>query len=162
VRRVLPFPHHVYRLIYVLRRLGILSQTEDSLWIRFSAFFRVDPCLRLLEGLEEDLRQKVQRMTVCSFALKLKSTSYTPQEEVRLRVILSANNARQTDVALPTAEMSNPQACEADATHAESMSLAFSSDCSTAIESMGSRTSKCLHRATTPSTRTEGQGLDTA
>jgi len=46
------------------RRLGILSQTEDSLWLRFFAFFRADPCLRLLNELEEDLKQKVQKMTV--------------------------------------------------------------------------------------------------
>jgi len=61
------FLHPIHRLTYTLRRLGILSQTEDSLWMRFSAFGRVDPCLRLLEDLEQDLREKVQLMTVrCS------------------------------------------------------------------------------------------------
>jgi len=63
-----PFAHPVHRLIYALRRLDILSQTEDSLWLRFSAFFRADPCLRRLEELEEDLKQRVQRMTVRGFA----------------------------------------------------------------------------------------------
>jgi len=38
--------------------------------MRFSAFFRADPCLRLLEELEEDLRDKAQLMTVRRFAPK--------------------------------------------------------------------------------------------
>jgi len=50
--------------------MGILSQTEDNLWFSFSALFRADPCLRTLEGLEQDLRQMVQRMTVRGFASK--------------------------------------------------------------------------------------------
>jgi hypothetical protein len=143
VRRVFRFVHVVHRLTYVLRCLGILSRTENSLWIWFSAFFRADPCLRLLEALEEDLRQKVQRMTVRGFASKLKSTSSIPQE-VRL-IILSSNNTRQT------AEMSSPQTCEAGATQqpAESASRAFSSGYSTTIESV-TRTGTLRHRVTTP------------
>ena len=43
-----------------VRRLDILSQTEGSLWINFSAFFRVDPGLQRLEGLEQGLRQELQ------------------------------------------------------------------------------------------------------
>ncbi len=64
MRRAFPFLHPVHGLTYALRRLRILSQIEDGLWISFSAFFRTDPCSRLLEELEQDLRQKVQRMTV--------------------------------------------------------------------------------------------------
>ena len=62
--RAFPFPRSVRGLTYALRRLRILSPIEDGLWIRFSAFFRADPCLRSLEELEQGLRQKVQRMTV--------------------------------------------------------------------------------------------------
>ena len=68
MRRDFPFLHPLHRLTCALRRLGILSQTEGSLWISFSAFFRADPCLQLLKGLEQDLRKKVQRMTVRGFA----------------------------------------------------------------------------------------------
>ena len=91
----LPHSHTVHRLTHVLRDLDKLSQTKDSLWSRFFAFFRADPCLRLLEELEEDLKQRVQRMTVRGLHQKLKSTSYTPQD-VRL-MIPSAHNARQPD-----------------------------------------------------------------
>jgi len=49
---------------YAPRRLDTLSQTEDSLWLRFLALFRADPCLRLLKELEADLGQVVQIMTV--------------------------------------------------------------------------------------------------
>jgi hypothetical protein len=66
--RALLFAHP--RLTYALRRLDILSQIEDSLWFRFSAFFRADPCLRLLEELEENLKRRVERTTVRGFALK--------------------------------------------------------------------------------------------
>ena len=59
-----PIPTLCTRLQYAPRRLGILSPIEDGLWFSFSALFRADPCLRLLEGLEQDLRRKVQRMTV--------------------------------------------------------------------------------------------------
>ena len=63
------FNSHTYTVsIMLFRRLDILLQTEGSPWISFSASFRVDPSLRLLEGLEQDLRQKVQRITVCRFA----------------------------------------------------------------------------------------------
>lgn len=34
MRRGFPFSYHVHGLAYALRRLGILSQAEDSLWIR--------------------------------------------------------------------------------------------------------------------------------
>ena len=60
----LPFPRLAYGLICALSRLDILSRIEGGPWMSFSAFFRADPCLRLLEKLEQDLRQKVQRMTV--------------------------------------------------------------------------------------------------
>ena len=69
MRRVFPVP--VHRPIYALRRLSILTRVEDSAWISFSALFRADPCLRLLDGLEQDLMQKVQRMTVGCFAQKI-------------------------------------------------------------------------------------------
>ena len=59
-----PIPTLCTRLQYAPRRLGILCPIEDGLWFSFSALFRADPCLRLLEGLEQDLRRKVQRMTV--------------------------------------------------------------------------------------------------
>jgi len=64
------FPHPIHRLTYALRRLGILSQTEDSLWMRFSALARADPCLRLLGELEQNLKDKVRLMTVRRFAPK--------------------------------------------------------------------------------------------
>ena len=70
MRGVYPFAHPVYSLTYALRRLGILSKTENGLWFSFSALFRADPCLRTLERLEQDLRQMVQRMTVRGFAPK--------------------------------------------------------------------------------------------
>ena len=62
MRRAFPFPG--YSPIYALRRLNILSRFKDSLRISFFTLFRAGPCLRLLEGLEKDLRQKVRRMTV--------------------------------------------------------------------------------------------------
>jgi len=114
VERAPSFAHSVHRLTYALRRLDILCETEDSLWFRFSALFRADPCLRLLEELEEDLKQKFQRMTVRGLHQKLKSTSY-PLQDVRL-IILGAYDARPTDVTLPTAEMSSCQTLEAGAT----------------------------------------------
>ena len=61
-------PTPVQRLTRALRRLGILSQAEDSVRMRLFALFRADPCLRLLEGLEQDLKQKRQQMTVRCFA----------------------------------------------------------------------------------------------
>jgi len=64
--RSLPI-HTVYRLTCALRRM---YQTEDRLWTSFSALFRADPYLQMLEGLEQDLRQMVQRMTVRGFASK--------------------------------------------------------------------------------------------
>jgi hypothetical protein len=135
VKRALPFARPVLRLTYALRRLYVLSQIEDSLWFRFSAFFRADPCLRRLEELEEDLKQRVQRMTVRGLHQKPKSTSCTPQD-VRL-IILGTFNAHQTAAALPTAEMSS-QAREAGVTRqqAESASHPLSTSHSTTIESM--------------------------
>ena len=67
MRGAFPFLRPVHHLTYALRRLGILSQAEDSLWISLSSTFRADPSLRLLEELEQDLRQKVQRMAVGCF-----------------------------------------------------------------------------------------------
>jgi len=90
-----PFAHAVHRLTYALRPLDTPSETKDGLWFWFSALFRDDPCLRLLEEHEEDLKQKFQRMTVRGLHQKLKSASYPPQD-VRL-IILGAHNARQTD-----------------------------------------------------------------
>ena len=154
MRRHFPLSHSFRRLTYALRRLGILSQTEYSLWISFSAFFRADPCLQLLGGLEQDLRQSVQRMTVRVCTKSLESPLYIPQEvrETRL-IILSTCNARQADAALPTtADMSNPQPCEASAAlqPAESGSRAFSSGHSTTIEPMGTDTSNLRRRVTSP------------
>jgi len=108
--------------------LGILSQVEDNLWFSFSAFFRADPCLRHLEGLLQDLSQKVQRMRVGCFAPKLprfKSPSHTPQEarEIRetRRLIHTLLDARQNlispadDISSPPDEGNNIQTCGADA-----------------------------------------------
>ena len=84
----------------------------------------------------------------------LESTLYIPQEvrETRL-IILSTCNARQTDAALPTtADMSNPQTCEASAAlqPAESGSRAFSSGHSTTIEPMGTEAGNLRRRVTSP------------
>ena len=81
------------------------------------------------------------------------STSYTPQEvrETR-RVIPSANNARQTDAALPTTvDMSSPQTYEAGVPcqPSESASRALSNGHSTTIESMGTNIDGLRHRVTT-------------
>ena len=70
-KKCFPIPTPVQRLTHALRQLGILSQAEDSVKMRLFALFRADPCLRLLEGLEQDLRQKRQQMTVRCFALKI-------------------------------------------------------------------------------------------
>src|SRR5258706_217660 len=67
-------------------------------------------------------------------------------------MIMNANNARQTDAALPTiADMSSPQTYEAGATRqpAGSAPHAFSSGQSTAIESMSTDTGDLRHRVTT-------------
>ena len=81
---------------------------------------------------------------------KLKSTSYTLQD-VRL-IILGAYNARQTDAALPTAEMSSPQTCEAGATPQPAGSdRAFSH--STTTESIGTSSSNLRHRVSTAAGR---------
>ena len=70
---------------------------------------------------------------------KIESSSHTPQEfRENRRIVLSANNARQTDAALPTtADMSSPQTCEAGVTRrpAEYASRALSNGHST-TESM--------------------------
>ena len=137
MRESFPFAHPVHRLTYPLRRLDILSQTEDSLWFRFSTFFRVDPCLRLLEELE-DVKQRAHRMTVCGFASKIESTSFAPQD-VWL-IILGAYNARQADAA--NAEMLGPQTREAGAPTGSGG--AFSNGTAT-----GSSTSNLRHRITT-------------
>jgi len=118
------------------------SETKDSLWSRISALFRADPCLRRLEELEEDLKQKFQRMTVRGLHQKLKSASYPPQD-VRL-IILGAYNARQTNAALPNAEMSNSQTLEADATRQPAEST-FSSGHSTTAASIGASTDNLRH-----------------
>jgi len=47
-----------------------MYRTEDSLWTSFSALFRADPYLQMLEKLEQDLRQMVQEMAVRGFASK--------------------------------------------------------------------------------------------
>jgi len=140
----IPICPPVHCLTYALRRLNILCQPDDSLWFRFSAFFRADPCLRLLEELEEDLKQRVQRMTVRGLHQTLNSTSYMPQD-IRL-IILGACNAHQTDVALPTAEMSSPRTCEAGTTR-QPAEPASSSGHNTTIESMA-LTGNLRHRPT--------------
>jgi len=133
-------PYPVHPLTCAFRCLDILSKTEDSLCFRFSAFFRADPCLRLLEELKEDLKQRVQRMTVRGLHQKMKSTSYTPQD-ARL-IILDACNAHQTDAALPTAEMSSSAA-------ATRQPAELSSGHNTTTEPTGTSAGNLRHRATT-------------
>ena len=112
--------------------------------------FRADPCLRFLEELEEDLKQKFQRMTVRGLHQKLKSTSYPPQD-VRL-ITLGAYNARQTDAALPTAEVSSRQTLEAGETHQPAESAhTFSNGHSTTTESIGTSTGNLRHTSLAPS-----------
>ena len=84
------------------------------------------------------------------FAPNTENTSYIPQEvrETR-RIILDANNARQTDAALPTtADMSSPQTYEAGVTRqpAESTSRALSNGRSTITKTMGTDTGNLRHR----------------
>ena len=87
------------------------------------------------------------------FAPKTDCTSYTPQEvRQTCLIILSANNARQTDTALPTtADISRPQTQEAGGTRqpAESASRTPSSTHSATTESMGTDTGDLRHRVTT-------------
>ena len=117
--------------------------------MRITALFRPDPCLELLEELERESKQTVREMRVRGFAPKLKSTSYTPQA-VRL-YIMSSNNGRQTDLALPSAHTSGSQIREACGTHqpAKSWSSA-SSSYSTSIAAVGSHTSSLRDRGTSP------------
>ena len=136
-----PIRTPVHRPTYALRRLDIVSETKDSLWSRISALFRADPCLRRLEELEEDLKQKFQRMTVRGLHQKSKSTSYASQD-VRL-IILGAYNARQTDAA---ADMSSRQTLEAGVTRQPAESTrTFSSGHSTTAASIGASTDNLHH-----------------
>ena len=91
------------------------------------------------------MKQKFERMTVRRLHQKLKSASYPPQD-VRL-IILGAYNARQTDVALPTAEMSSRQTQEAGgATRQPAESnRTFSSGHSTTAASIGASTDNPRH-----------------
>jgi len=83
-------------------------------------------------------------MTVRGLHQKSKCTSY-PSQDVRL-IILGAYNARQTDAALPTAEMSNRQTVEAGATRQPAESTrAFSSGHSTTAASIGASTGNLRH-----------------
>jgi len=77
---------------------------------------------------------------------KLKSTSFAPQD-VWL-IILGAYNARQTDAALPTAEMLSPQTREAGATRQPAGSGGVFSN-SITTGSIGTSTSNPRHRVTT-------------
>ena len=104
--------------------------------------------------IEEQARQSPEIRIESLQRDELETPSHTPQEVRETHdIILSANNARQTDAALPTtADMSSPQTHEAGATlqPAESASCAFSSGHSTAVESIGTDIGNLRRRAALP------------
>ena len=101
--------------------------------------------------IEEQARQSPEIRIESLQRDELEIPSHTPQEVRETHdIILSANNARQTDAALPTtADMSSPQTHEAGATRqpAISASRAFSSGHITAIEPKGADTGNLRRRA---------------
>jgi len=95
-------------------------------------------------------------MTVRGLRQKLKSTSY-PSQDVRL-IILGAYNARQTDAALPTAEIPSRQTLEAGATPQPAESArTFYSGHSTTTESIGTSSQiSRFHPASVPQQLSRG------
>ena len=99
--------------------------------------------------LDEQARERIESLEAYRRD-ELESASHTPREVWEtLHIVLSADNARQTDAALPiTADISSPQPSAAGAARqpAESALFALSSGHNTVIESMGVGTGNLRRR----------------
>lgn len=149
MRRAFLFPHSVNSLTCVFRTLVKLSQGEDYLWCSFLALFRADPCLLRLEGLERDLRQEVQLMTVgCLVPTTEKYLTRTQENRHTSPGAFAPLDAHQNTVFLtadmpsPRGEENNAQTLEANATSRPAEFASHDPSCSngTGIEFMGTGT----------------------